>query len=335
MSKLLHFFLLSFFFLTTSFSVLRPSFQVVVLGCGGGPLENNLSSYLFAPITDHNFIAMDAGTLLSGLQIAYEKKAFNEIPLSPTAQLDPVGEIFQEHIRAYFVSHAHLDHVSGLVINSTADIRKNIYGLTSTIDDMRDNLFNWKIWPNFADEGRLPHLKKYHYVRLPLEQQIAVPKTKLTVQAFPLSHPDSYGSTAFLMQNQEEYILYFGDTGPDSLSEKKLLNRIWEKIAPLVRKRKMHALFLECSFKDGTPSSQLYGHLTPAYVMEALRDLAQKVSPDHPEQALKELKVVVTHIKDSLSKNSDPKIQIRQDLDKLNDLGVEWIFPSQGERIEL
>lgn len=332
-SGMLQFFLFSLLFVSTSFAASTPFFQVVALGCGGGPVENNLSCYLFAPIGDSNFVAMDAGTLLSGLELANAKKAFEGIEFSPTAKFNSVGEIFREHIKAYCISHAHLDHISGLVINSTADVRKNIYGLAQTIDDIRDCLFNWRIWPNFGDEGKLPHLKLYHYVRLPLAQSIAIPKTKLSVEAFHLTHPDGYLSTAFLLESQGEYILYFGDTGPDSLSEKKPLKKIWEKIAPLIQKKKLHSLFLECSFSDATTTNQLYGHLTPRYMMETLRDLAQQVNADDPKTALKGLKVVVTHIKDSLSKNSDPRKQIAQELEKLNDLGVEWIFPSQGERM--
>ena len=42
----------------------EEAFKVVVLGCGGGPIENNLSGYLVAPHQSTDYIALDAGSFL-------------------------------------------------------------------------------------------------------------------------------------------------------------------------------------------------------------------------------------------------------------------------------
>lgn len=54
------------------------------------------------------------------------------------------------------VTHPHLDHVSGLVINSgnfNIFKPKVVAGLTSTIDSLVTYLFNGIIWPNLTNEG--------------------------------------------------------------------------------------------------------------------------------------------------------------------------------------
>jgi hypothetical protein len=50
-----------------------PSFTVVPLGVKGGLDESNLSSYLVARAGTTNYIALDAGTLYSGIRKAIER----------------------------------------------------------------------------------------------------------------------------------------------------------------------------------------------------------------------------------------------------------------------
>lgn len=109
-------------------------FKVVVLGSHGGPRENNISGYLLAPMDSNNFIALDAGSLLNGIYLANEKNGFQEIRIDPLSKWNVEAEILRNHITDYFISHAHLDHVAGLVINSSVDTKKNIFGIDSTIN---------------------------------------------------------------------------------------------------------------------------------------------------------------------------------------------------------
>ncbi|MEO8796183.1 MAG: 3',5'-cyclic-nucleotide phosphodiesterase, partial [Daejeonella sp.] len=92
----------------------QKSFQVVPLGVKGGTDESNLSAYLFAPINSTKFICMDAGTLHFGLQKAIDQHVFE----------GTASDILRNNIKAYFISHPHLDHVSGLIINSPEDSPK-------------------------------------------------------------------------------------------------------------------------------------------------------------------------------------------------------------------
>ena len=120
----------------------QETFKVVVLGCHGGPKENNLSGYLIAPKGSNDYIALDAGTLLNGIFLVAQNNCFTDIKTDPNNELSLELDVLRNHVKAYLISHAHLDHVAGLVINSTADVKKPIFGIDTTINMIRDNLFN-------------------------------------------------------------------------------------------------------------------------------------------------------------------------------------------------
>ncbi|MCX6990042.1 MAG: 3',5'-cyclic-nucleotide phosphodiesterase [Chlamydiae bacterium] len=311
----------------------QPAFKVVVLGCHGGPKETNISGYLIASHEGNEFIALDAGSLLHGIEIASAKNSFQEIKINPDSDLNFEVEILQNHIKGYLISHAHLEHVSGLVICSAFDSEKPIFGIDSTIDYLRDHLFNWKIWPNFGSEGTKP-LHQYQYTRLTIGEKIPLPAGNMTVEPHLLSHHGSYECTAFIVGASDSYVVYFGDTSPDALESEKNIEKVWRKIAPLIRKSQLRAIFLECSYSDKTPACELYGHLNPEYMMEELERLAFLVDPSHPETALQNVKIVVTHIKDSHIKGVCPKDLIQEDLKKRNQFNLEFIFPEQGQKLE-
>ncbi len=327
--------LISLFFLFSSFSLYSDTaFKVIVLGCGGGPLENNLSGYLFATKDSEDFIAVDAGTLLSGIFRAQARNSFQRIPNDPSSEFDPEATILRNQIKGYLISHPHLDHIGALVINSPIDTKKPIFGTSFTIDSIRDHLFNWKIWPNFGSEGKKPRLNQYQYQRLKMLQRTPIPELGISVEAFPLSHPDGYQSTAFLIEYKDQYILYFGDTSPDALEPKKRIRAVWERVAPLIRANKLSAIFLECSYSDRQKVNELYGHLDPMYMMEELQQLASLVDPIKPKTSLSGFKVVVTHIQNTLLKQASARDFIEFELNKLNDLGINFFLPEQGQKLE-
>jgi 3',5'-cyclic-nucleotide phosphodiesterase len=315
----------------TSISGIGASFNVVVLGAHGGPKENNLSGYLLAPEGVHDYIALDAGTLLHGIDLASQKGSFKDIAQNPDSAWSFEGDLLRNYIKAYLISHAHLDHVAGLVLNSQVDSKKPILGIDSTIDFIRDHLFNWKIWPNFGSEGAKP-IGQYTYQRLRLEQKVPIANIGMSVTPFVLNHPGGYQSTAFLIEASGFSVLYFGDTSPDPLEKKKCIEAVWKKVAGLVREGKLKAVFLECSYSD--EKKGLLGHLDPKYFMEELHQLASFVDSTNP-LALKNFKVIVSHIKETIEKGASSETSIQEELNKLNDLGVDLIFPIQGTRLEL
>ena len=314
--------------------VSEPAFVTIPLGTTGGLMEGDLPAYLLASVNDNNFIALDAGTILTGLQEAKKRGSFGDLTPPEDSDLTLEGWLMQEKIKAYLISHAHLDHVAGLVINSPDDGTKPIIGLAVTIDTIRDHLFNWKVWPNFGDEGDGFQLKKYHYTRVQPGETYPVEGTDMTIIPFELAHSGSYLSTAYLVEANNAYVVYFGDTGPDEVEQSGNIQAVWQHVAPLIRKGKLRAIFLESSYPDPRDSKQLFGHLTPEWMMKELHKLAMLVDTEQPQQALKDLTVLVTHIKPSLKEEAPRREQIQQQLSELNDLQIRFLFPVQGERIE-
>jgi 3',5'-cyclic-nucleotide phosphodiesterase len=307
-------------------------FVTIALGTAGGLTEADLSAYLLAPTGSTAFVALDAGTLLTGLREAHRKGNLAEIVLPPESSLSVEGQVLTQHIKAYLLSHAHLDHVAGLALNSPDDSSKNILGLAPTLDILRDHLFNGKLWPNFADEGPGLPLKKYHFIRLQPGVDHVIEGTQLTVHPFELCHAGE-SSTAFLLHTRGAYALYVGDTGPDEAEHCDNLQQVWKAIVPLVQGGTLRGLFIEISYPDPRERGQLYGHLTPRWLMAELQRLAVLVNAQRPTEALRGLTVIITHIKPTLQRDRSAREQIMQQVQELNTLGVRFLFPEQGDRI--
>ncbi|KAH6897155.1 cAMP phosphodiesterases class-II-domain-containing protein [Thelonectria olida] len=156
----------------------EPVMQVIVLGSGGGPVESNVTSLLVRSVakgwSKGSIIAVDAGvhqaaiadcivdawstrTLatqdspsiltkgpFAGLDLPYDKPSTN------------AAHVTRDLVDTYLITHPHLDHISGFVINTAgfAGTRlKKVAALPSTIKGLRTHIFNNVIWPNLSDEN--------------------------------------------------------------------------------------------------------------------------------------------------------------------------------------
>ena len=291
-------------------------FTVVPLGVRGGLDESNLSAYMVAASGSNDYICLDAGTLYAGIRKAVDSGVF----------ATSVPNVLRNYIKAYFISHPHLDHVAGLIINSPEDSVKSIYGLPFCLDVLKEKYFSWASWANFGDEGEKPVLKKYHYAPLYPGEEIAVPHTSLFVEAYPLSHGAPYQSTAFLVRSGEDYLLYLGDTGADTVEHSNKLHLLWEAVAPMIRKGRLKSVFIEVSFPDEQPEKLLFGHLTPKLLGQEIAELARLSGAN----GVRGLPVVITHRKPS----GDQEGRIRRELEANSLLSaVRLVFPEQGKRL--
>jgi 3',5'-cyclic-nucleotide phosphodiesterase len=298
-------------------SISSNSFKVIPLGVKGGLDESNLSAYLVAASGSAQFICLDAGTIYKGLELAAAKKLFK--PSNPSL-------IQQNNINSYFISHAHLDHTAGLIMNSPNDNAKNLYGLASVLDVFKKNYFTWSAWANFGTEGEAPILKKYSYQTLTPKLEIPIDNTGLFVTPFVLSHVKPYESTAFLVRNQDAYLLYLGDTGSDKIEQSDQLAQLWQTIAPLVIKNQLKAIFIEVSFDNSVSEKALFGHLTPKLLMEEMDKLNQLSCGQ-----LKNTPLYVTHIKPC----DGCEIKIKAEIQAANQIGLKIFYPTQATLIEL
>ena len=307
--------LLLFFFFVDAVQAQTKSFKIVPLGVLGGVDESNMSAYMLAASGTNNYICLDAGTLYNGLKQAVANKIFN---ISPE-------QVLRQYIKGYFISHAHLDHVSGLIINSPIDTNKNIYAFADCINTIKTHYFTPKSWSNFGNEGEAPILNKYTYKVLTPAAETAIENTKFTVKAFPLSH-SNLTSTAFLIKSNNAYALYLGDVGSDAIEKSTNLQNLWLAIAPLIKSKQLKAIMIEVSFPNEQPDGSLYGHLTPRLLMAEMEKLSQLTGAS----ALKNLNVIVTHFKLPTTNITKIKAQLKVE----NKLGLSLIYPVQGNMLE-
>lgn len=320
MNKHLHvtfFLLLLLSFYSNAQKVTHPAFKIIPLGVKGGSDESNLSSYMLAPNGSNSYICLDAGTIHAGIEKSVKKGIFKTNS----------SAVLKNYIKGYLISHAHLDHIAGLIINSPDDAVKNIYGLPYCLDIVKDKYFTWKNWANFANEGDKPTLKKYAYTYLSKDTETDISNTQLHVRAFPLSHSNPYQSTAFLVRYDSSYILYLGDTGADEIEKTDNLHLLWQKVAPLVQAKKLKGIFIEVSFPNQQPVNQLFGHLTPQLLMQEMENLSELTG----KNLMKGLNVMITHIKPA----GEHEAQIKAQLQNLNKLKLNLIFPQQAQIIRL
>lgn len=271
---------------------------------------------MVAPQGSDAWVCLDAGTLHYGLEKAIRAKL-----VSGTAT-----EVLKKNIKGYLISHGHLDHLAGLIINSPDDTTKAIYGLDHCLEVLKDKYFTWQGWANFANEGDKPALGKYHYTTLTPGTETPLEHTEMQVTAFPLSHSHPYQSTAFLVRYKEAYLLYLGDTGADQVEQSDKMHQLWQQVAPLLKEKKLKALFIEVSFANEQPDKQLFGHLTPHWLMAELQDLASLSGTE----ALYHFPVVITHIKPGGNREQ----QIHSQLQAYNPLQVKLVFPQQAKLLK-
>jgi cAMP phosphodiesterase len=306
--------LVVFLFLTIGCNA-QKSFTVVPLGVKGGTDESNLSAYAVAAAGTESYVCLDAGTLHAGIQKAIDQKTWK----------GDATTFLRKNIKGYLISHPHFDHTAGLIINSPEDSAKYIYGTESCLSVLKEKAFSWKSWANFGNEGEEPTLNKYTYLTLEPGKETAIRNTNLFVTPYILSHVNPNQSTAFLIRHNQDYILYLGDTGSDRLEKSDKLQQLWKAIAPLVQTKKLKAIFIEVSFSNEQPDHLLFGHLTPKLLIDELIVL----SSFSEKEALKNFPVVITHMKPF----NDREAIIKKQLQTLNTLGVNFIFPEQGKQM--
>lgn len=105
------------------------------------------------------------------------------------------------------------------------------------------------------------------------------------------------------------------------------MHDVWSAVADLVKNGKLKGVIIETSYTNAQPDKFLFGHLTPAWLLKSLHDLADQAGG---KDALAGLPVVIGHIKYSLKSGDQPQVEILKELRAGNDLQVDFIVPEQG-----
>ncbi|KAI8998892.1 cAMP phosphodiesterases class-II-domain-containing protein [Trametes punicea] len=273
------------------------TFDVFAVGCGGGPYEDNLSSYFLkasgAPWED-GIVALEAGSALGAVRrlLGTHPEVFG--PPSGSPKKPTPAELYS-WIRCYLITHPHLDHLSGLVLSagSTKCSSTPVYGTRHTLDVVAD-IFSGKIWPALASWTEEPGKPLVLSPLSPADGYVPITDT-FSVRTMEVSHGPSsspslaqptpsssssapYKSSAFFVRHDPSAreLLFFGDVEPDALSSHPQNREVWRTAAPKIPDV-LSALFIECSWPAGRPDELLYGHLSPAHLADELTVLAREV----------------------------------------------------------
>lgn len=82
--------------------------------------------------------------------------AFAGLPFPYASARANAVHVVREHVATYLITHPHLDHLSGFVINTAAfhntSKPKRLAALPFTVNSIKTHIFNDVIWPNLTDE---------------------------------------------------------------------------------------------------------------------------------------------------------------------------------------
>ncbi|WVQ99702.1 hypothetical protein IAU59_006843 [Kwoniella sp. CBS 9459] len=112
----------------------EPTFEIVVLGSGGGPLETDCSGYLVKAAKskwEDGVLAVEGGSGLGALASILERRTPSDIfpglkfPKTHNTPILKAAHVFSL-LACYLITHAHLDHVGSLIMLSGSVPPRNI-----------------------------------------------------------------------------------------------------------------------------------------------------------------------------------------------------------------
>ncbi|KAF8874645.1 cyclic-AMP phosphodiesterase [Gymnopilus junonius] len=323
------------------------TFDLVVVGAGGGPDETNLSAYLVKPRNtewEDGILALEAGSGQGTLAQLLRKDPhiFHSVkPKGGAVNKVPSASDIYSLIQCFLLTHAHLDHINSLVVSagSLRGTRKRVYGLEQTLQDL-ELVFSDRIWPNLASWKEDDDDFKLLYSALKPDGTYQLVFPDVSVQAIQLNHGrNSLGqhlSTAFFIRHEssQREFLFFGDVEPDSIAEKPQTINVWRAAAPKIPDT-LSSIFIECSWPAGRNDDILFGHLTPEHLGNELAALAAEVvkfrianqqnesrrrpvrkkqkrnslTSEDLRDALDGVRVYIIHCKDDMNSDSDRPIR--------------------------
>lgn len=222
--------------------------KLKILGCSGG-IGGDLRTT--SMLLDHD-VLIDAGTGVGDLSI---------------------GELaLIDHI---FVTHSHMDHVTSIpfILDTVGWMRDKpltLYATAETLDILREHLFNWKLWPDFAQipDAQNPVLR-YQLIRLGVPVLLGARR----ITALPANHV--VPAVGFHIDSGKKSLVFTGDTTTN--------DALWHKVNAIGNLR---YLIIETALSDRERELALASkHLCPSLLADELEKL--KLFPE----------IYITHLK--------------------------------------
>ena len=220
-----------------------------ILGCSGGIGGRHLRTT--SMLLDHD-VLIDAGTGVSDLSLT-------ELSLI-------------DHI---FVTHSHLDHISSIpfMVDTVGGMRANpvtVYAQPATIEILRNHIFNWSIWPDFA---QIPTVEKpfLRYEPIQIGQEIELKGRKIT--AVPASHV--VPAVGFHLDSGKSSLVFTGDTTTN--------DALWKVVNKI---NNLKYIIIETAFCNREKQLAIMAkHLCPSMLAEELGKLERSAE------------IFITHLK--------------------------------------
>ncbi|MBC7781483.1 MAG: 3',5'-cyclic-nucleotide phosphodiesterase [Proteobacteria bacterium] len=208
-----------------------------VLGCSGG-IGGSLRTTSFVLDND---VLLDAGTGVGDLTI------------------EDLREI--DHV---FLTHSHLDHVTSLpflvdTVGWMRDKPLTVHALPETIQVLKEHLFNWKLWPDFA---QIPDAVNpwMHYLPVVVGERIDLGGGR-SITPLPANHV--VPAVGYHLDSGRASLVFTGDT--------TINDALW----PLVNEiRNLRYLIIETAFRNREHElARASKHLSPNMLADELEKL--------------------------------------------------------------
>ena len=219
-----------------------------VLGCSGGIGGNFRTTSL---LIDHD-VLIDAGTGLGDLSLA---------------EMSVIDHVF--------ITHSHLDHIAclPLLVDSVGFMRDKpllIHATVETLAILQQHVFNWEIWPDFAEIPNL-HQPVMRYEEIKVGETVEVGGRKLT--PLPVNHV--VPAVGFHIDSGQASLAFSGDT--------TTCDELWDAVNQI---QNLRYLIVETAFSDAEKElAVLSKHLCPSMLADELKKL--KLAPE----------IYITHLK--------------------------------------
>jgi ribonuclease BN (tRNA processing enzyme) len=211
-------------------------------------------------------------------------------------------------IRHIFLTHGHLDHIAFIpfLVDSVFDALVGnpltVHLQIETLNVLRQHIFNWQIWPDFA--------KLFDEANPVIEYEVISPGQQITlkgrhIEVIPVTHTQP--AVGYRVQAPGGGSFAFsGDT--------RNTDRFWEVLNAYPN---LDLLIVECAYADHEEAlSQIAGHHRPSTLVEDLRKLHHQPAlyithpkPSEEEQIMRELLALID--------GRDPKMLRRGQIFKL------------------
>ncbi|HVT35026.1 MAG TPA: 3',5'-cyclic-nucleotide phosphodiesterase [Nevskiaceae bacterium] len=173
----------------------------------------------------------------------------------------------QRRIKQVFLTHSHLDHVCGLAFMADnlfdlIDRPIEVHATPETLAIIREHLFNWKIWPDFAKLPDEEHpLLHFNQVETGTMMDIGGYRT---LMAYPVLH--TVPAVGYVVQSPQSTFAFSGDTYPTE--------SLWQSLNGLSQ---LDKLMIEVAFTDEDAElARVSRHFTPRLLGEELKKLKHR-----------------------------------------------------------